>query len=127
VCEWFDDEGVVYGRAFLSQGSLIPVVHDRSQEKAGEGRRVLPKDQLDAFLTITQIMRTRSISPKEMEVTAGTKQELTVVTYNGPKLLFTLRTMPDQVATVLDDFIKRGNINSLQYIDFRSPKRAFYQ
>ncbi len=127
VCQWFDEEGVVYGRAFLSRGSLLPVVHDRSQERASEGRRVLPPDQLENFLAIHGVLKSRSVSPKEVVIAEAGKQEVSMETYNGPRLLFTLRRAPDQVAPVLDDFIKKGTLSGTRYIDFRVQKRAFYE
>lgn len=127
VCEWFDEEGVVYGRAFISSGSLLPVVHDRSQERAGSGRTVLPADQLRNFLAIYALLRSRGISPQEVVVAEAGKQEVAIATYGGPRLLFTLRNPPDQAAPVLDDFIKKGSLSSLQYVDFRVPRRAFYE
>lgn len=127
VCQWFDDEGVVYGRAYVSQGSLVTVVHDRSQEKAGEGRRVLPSDELRNFLAIMSVLKPRGVSAREIVIAEAGKQEVTMDTYNGPRLLFTLRATPDQVPAVLDDFLKKGTLGSLNYIDFRSPKRAFYE
>lgn len=127
VCQWFDEGGVVYGRAYISEGSLVPVVHDLSQERAGEGRRVLSGEQLNNFLAIVSVLKTRGISPKVVQIANGNKQEVTMSTYNGPRLLFTLRAPPDQAPPVLDDFIKKGTLNGLSYIDFRSTKRAFYQ
>lgn len=126
-CQWFDESGVVYGRAYVSQGSLVAVVHDHGQEQAGEGRRVLPQGSLEHFLAIFQVIKSRGISPKEVVIGAADKEEVTMTTYNGPRLLFTLRAAPDQVAPVLDDFLKKGALSSVQYIDFRSPKRAFYE
>lgn len=127
VCQWFDDEGVVYGRAYVTEGSLLAVVHDRSQEKAGEGRRVLPPEQLRNFLAIHALLKSHGVSPKVISIAAAGKQELAIDTYNGPRMYFTLRVPPDQVAPVLDDFAKKGTLGTLQYLDFRSPKRAFYQ
>lgn len=127
VCQWFDDQGVVYGRAYVSQGSLVTVVHDRSQEKAGEGRRVLPPSELQNFLAIMSVLKPRGVSPREIVISEAGKQEVAMDTYNGPRLLFTLRTTPDQVPPVLDDFIKKGTFSGLRYIDFRSAKRAFYE
>lgn len=127
VCQWFDEEGVVYGRAYVSQGSLVAVVHDRSQERAGEGRRVLPGNELQNFLAIVSVLKSRAISPKEVVIASASRQEVEMTTYQGPRLLFTLRAPPDQVPPVLDDFMKKGTLGSLRYIDFRSPKRAFYE
>lgn len=127
VCQWFDDEGVVYSRTTPGEGSLIPVAHDLDQSRAGEGRRVLPAEQLQNFLSILSILKVRNVSPREMQVHSGTRAELSMSTYNGPRLIFTLRATPDQVEPVLDDFIKRGELGALSYIDFRSAKRAFYQ
>ncbi len=127
VCQWFDEDGVVYDRAYVSQGSLVPVVHDKSQERAGEGRRVLGGEELTNFLAIASILKMRGVSPREVEIANALKHEVIMSTYNGPRLFFTLREPPEQVAAVLDDFIKKGQLNGLSYIDFRSSKRAFYQ
>lgn len=127
VCQWFDERGVVYSRTTPGEGSLIAVAHDLDQARAGSGRRVLQDEQLAHFLAILAILRERGISPRVMEVRSGSRAELSMTTYNGPRLIFTLRTPPDQVEPVLDDFIKRGALGGLTYIDFRSAKRAFYQ
>lgn len=127
VCQWFDETGVAFSRAFVSQGSLVPVVHDKGQTKAGEGRRVLPAEELARFLAILGILKERAISPREVTLSSLSRAEVTMTTYNGPRLIFSLRAPPDHVPPVLDDFIKQGTLDSLGSIDFRSPKRAFYQ
>jgi len=127
VCQWFDESGVVYSRTIPGEGSLVAVVHDRDQARAGEGRRVLPPEHLENFLAILSILRERGISPRIMEVRSLELAEVSMTTYDGPRLTFSLRLPPDHVPPVLDDFIKQGTFGSLSYIDFRAVKRAFYQ
>lgn len=127
VCQWFDEFGVVYSRTMPGEGSLISVVRDRDQARAGEGRRVLPAERLENFLAILAILRERNISPRDMEVFSGDRAEVTMTTYNGPRMMFSLRDVPEHVSPVLDDFIKQGTLASQQYVDFRAGKRVFYQ
>ena len=79
------------------------------------------------FLGLMRLLKSRAVSPREMRITRSATHELVMTTYNGPELRFTLRIPPDHVAPVLDDLMRRGVFAGLQYVDFRSPKRAFFQ
>ncbi len=127
VCLWFDTAGVAYSPAFYTEGSLIPIVHDTAQDGPAEGRRVLPPDVLPNFLAVLTLVKDEHIPMRRADISDIGKQEVAVPTYSGPMFYFSLRFPPSDVAAVLADFRHKETYNGLQYIDFRSENRAFYQ
>lgn len=64
---------------------------------------------------------------REIRLTDIGKEEVEIPTYSGPGFYFSLRFAPTNVPLVLADLREKGSFETLQYIDFRSENRAFYQ
>lgn len=127
TCLWFDVKGVAYDPASYTEGSLIPVVRDTAQDRVGDDRKVLPSDLLPNFLAVLTLIHQQHIPARSINIADLGKQEISVPTYQGPTLRFSLRFPPTNVLPVIQDLKQKGVYGGLQYIDFRSENRAFYQ
>lgn len=126
-CYWFDDEGVLFKPAFSSEGNLIRVVRDYAHTSLGIGHRVLSKNLLPNLFSTLEILEESDLSIKEVGLYDLSLEELEVATFNGPRVLFSLRFPPKGAAEVIESLRTKKNFTALNYIDFRVENRAYYK
>jgi len=126
-CWWFDDEGVIFKRSLVAEGSLIMAVKDYSQKGKGLNSLVLPQEFMSNLLSIFKVLKASDLSIKEIKLNDIALQEVEVETYDGPKLLFSLRFSASNALPVIQDFYAKAGFRKLQYLDFRVENRAYYK
>ncbi len=126
-CFWFDDEGVLFDKAPLVEGNLIRAVRDYASAEIYLGARVLGKEQITNLLSVFQVFARTGLSVKEISLSDLGLQELTITTYEGPELYFSLRFKADDAAQVLDFLDQKPNFRKFEYVDFRVKDRVYYK
>lgn len=126
-CYWFDKNGIVFGRTFDTQGSLMVAVHDYSQDTLGLNQKILPDEFTPNLISIVNVVRESGVDVKEIALKDLDLQEIDISTYDGPSLYFSLRFPADNDGPVLASLIGKPNFGKLQYVDFRVENRAYYK
>jgi hypothetical protein len=126
-CLWFDEGGVMFKQAFASEGNLIRVVKDYSQENVGMNDAVLPQEFMPNLFPILDVLQGSGLSVKEVGLYHLDLEEMEVTTWNGPKILFSLRFPPQGALEVINSLKTRAGFKKLTYIDFRVENRAYYK
>ena len=126
-CFWFDKDGVMFEKAFDTEGSELYAVHDYSQSNLGLGDNILPDLFLGNMLSILQVVKESGLTVKEIALQDVHLEEIDVSTYNGPSLYFSLRFPADEDLGVLANLMAKSNFSSLQYVDLRTENRAYYK
>ncbi len=126
-CFWFDNTGMLFQRAFDTEGSELFAVHDYAQRTLGIGGRILPDAFITNMLSILETLKTSGLTVKEVALHDLSLEEADVSMYNGPLLYFSLRFNATEDTEALENFIEKPDFNSLQYVDFRTENRAYYK
>jgi hypothetical protein len=126
-CAWFDDEGILFERTFLSEGSLLLTVNDHSQETFMTGSKVLPSEFVENFISIVSLLAETELSIREVRLKDIGLQEIEVATYDGPTLYFSLRFPSGNAGAVIENLLGATEEKELEYIDFRVQNRAYYK
>lgn len=133
-CVWIDRSGVGFEPAPQAEGNLIRVVGDYARSKSALGDEVIRPEFIEPLASIFDALAAANISMQEVRFLDPGLWEVTVATYDGPDLLFSLRLPADfsvPVITSLREKDRRGDLTprfaELTYIDFRVPDRAYYK
>ena len=126
-CYWFDDAGVMFERGFDSEGSIILAVHDYSQDPAPLGAAILPVRFIPNVISIVNVLHASGLNVKEVRLNDVGLQEIQATTYDGPDILFSLRFPADNDLPVIQSIMTKPGFSNLQYLDFRTENRAYYQ
>jgi hypothetical protein len=126
-CYWFDNQGILFGRAYDTEGSLMFAIHDYSQSGIGLGGTILPDQFVPNLISIVNAIPASGIDVKEIALKDINLQEIDITTYNGPDLYFSLRFPADNDVPVLKSLMAKSNFGKLQYVDFRIENRAYYK
>jgi len=126
-CYWFDDQGIIFGRAFSAEGNLIFTVRDDSQKPRGLNQTVLPAEFLPNLLSILKTVRASGLSVGTIELRDLSLEEVNVPIANGPSLLFSLRFPADNYLAVIQSLAKQPGFSKLSYIDCRTENRIYYK
>lgn len=126
-CYWFDENGVIFQKAFDTQGSALFAVHDYSQSGLGLGQKALPDAFMPNFISVMDALKQSGIDVKEIALKNLDLQEIAVSTYDGPDLYFSLRFLAADDLPVLASLMANPDFKKLQYVDFRVENRAYYK
>ncbi|MEK9179953.1 MAG: hypothetical protein AAB897_00890 [Patescibacteria group bacterium] len=131
-CWWFDDAGVLFRRAIFAEGSLITVVVDYSQENFGLGYKILPEEFIDNAFSVFDVVRSSGLRIKEVRLNDLELEEVEVLTFDGPRVLFSLRFPSVNALEVIQKLFsaKGGSApggKDLDYLDFRVENRVYYK
>ncbi len=131
TCWWFDKNGVLFARALDGEGGLLKTVHDYSGRTLGIGAVALPSPLMEHLLEIFSVLRESGAVAGEVRLEDLSREEVQVVTLNGPRLYFSLRFPLAAVAdAVRQIFSASGQFPSpqkLHYVDFRVENRVYYK
>lgn len=125
-CFWFDDTGMLFEKAFDTEGSELFAVHDYAQTSLGIGEEILPDLFVSNMISIINTVKASGLITKEIALRDLSLEEVDVSTYNGPTLYFSLRSSAAGDLPVLKNLIETPSFDSLQYIDFRTENRIYY-
>ena len=126
-CYWFDDQGVIFGRTFDTEGSLLVVIHDFSGARHGLNEAILPAQFVPNLISVVNALKASGISVKTAALSDLALEEIDVSTYNGPRLYFSLRFSADEDLPVLTALMAKSDFGKLQYVDFTVANRAYYK
>lgn len=126
-CFWFDSAGILFMPSYSAEGNLTFLLTDRSREPLAAGEKALEARFLPNLVSIFSALKSIHLSVREVLLNDLSREEIEVYTYEGPKLLFSLRFpaagVPDAIAAVE----KITALSKLQYIDFRVENKVYYK
>jgi hypothetical protein len=126
-CYWFDATGTMFEPAFDAEGNLLLAVHDYSQKDPGLGQSILPAHFVQNLFSVLTILRASGLRLKEIRLNEIGLEELQVMTYNGPNVNFSLRFPADDTLSIIRTLMAKPGFGKLQYVDFRTQDRAYYE
>lgn len=126
-CWWFDDEGIIFKRAVRAEGSLIIAVDDYSGKDFGLRSEILPERLKANAFSVFEILEKGVIAIKEIKLNDLKLEELEVLTYEGPKIYFSLRFQAENSIVALEDLVSKSGFKNLEYLDFRVENRVYYK
>ena len=126
-CWWFDDEGVIFKRGIFAQGSLIVTVSDYSQQMFGLRSKILPEEFIPSALSVFDVLRKSGLGIKEIRLNDLKLEELEVLTFDGPRILFSLRFSAKNTLEVIKQLSAKSGFKDLEYVDFRVENRVYYK
>jgi len=126
-CFWFDNTGVMFGRAPSTSGNLIKVLFDYSQKGKGVGDKILPDRLVDNMTSIFQTIYSSGLSTGEIILQDIESEEAEVEVVSGPKIYFSLRYPADGYSETIDFFRSKPEFRNLDYLDFRVENRVYYK
>jgi len=126
-CYWFDNGGVMFKEGFDSEGSVILAIHDYSQSPAPLGTAILPSRFILNLVSVVDVLRASRLNVKEVRLNDIGLQEIQATTYDGPDILFSLRFPANVDLPVIQSIMAKPGFKNLQYLDFRTENRAYYE
>ena len=126
-CYWFDDAGVLFEKATNTEGNLIVIVHDHSQNSRGLGQKVLPDAFAENFISVVDVLHASNISIQEIDLNDLSLEEVDAITSNGPEIYFSLRFPANDYLGVLQSLVSQSGFSKLQYVDCRTEDRVYYK
>ncbi len=124
-CVWFDEDGVVFGHAPRTEGSLILVLNDYA--RTGAAGAVLEERLLQNLFLVFETLKSLPVNPKEIRLEDLALEEVRVPTHDGPALLMSLRFPPSNVPDAFAALSGKTDISALEYMDFRVENRVYYK
>ena len=131
ACFWFEADGTLFEPAPEAEGGLIRVVGDHAQREVSLGTTVLSGVFMENLRSVFRVIEASSLAVREVRYEDPELQEVRLVTYGGPELLFSLRFPAENTISVIEQLVARGGngtaFKDLKYVDFRVENRAYYQ
>ena len=124
-CFWFDKAGLLFAEAPAGEGGLVKSVYDTSGRTLQRGAYVLPQSELKNLFAIFEVVDVAGVGVIKFSLPSLDKQEFHAVTAQGAELYFSLRYDPLFALEALQSL--KPQLGTLEYIDFRSENRVFYQ
>lgn len=124
-CYWFDDEGVLFGQAPVSEGNLLKTIHD-GRSKLKEGDEVLDSLRFDNLRSVIHVLEQIGMSVKRIFVDTS-KEEVSVSLDDGPTMHFSLKFPAGSSLPAIRSLVDQDKFSELQYVDFRIENRAYYK
>lgn len=125
-CYWVDQDGIAFGEAPHSEGSLFLLVNDPSNDQLAMGQPVLEDRFLANTIKILQGIKELRLPFQEILLDREL-QELRVRNNQGPAVLFSLRFDPTLNLSALRSLKSKNNLSGIQYIDLRVENRLYYK
>jgi hypothetical protein len=126
-CFWFDPNGTLFLPAYSAEGNLISVLADYSRGPLALGDTVLQSRFMPNLISIFSALEDIHLSVREVRLNDLNKEEVEAHTYEGPKLLFSLRFPAAGVPNAIAAVQKITRLSELQYIDFRVENKVYYK
>lgn len=121
-CSFFDSDGVVWGKALPSAGSLLLSVNDKNQ------RTIIPEQLLSTVRDIHKLLPQIGVNILKIETRYGLPEDITVKTQNGWDIFMTMDfPVSDQVENLKIILDSQGDSFNPGYIDLRIEGRGYYR
>lgn len=125
-CFWFDQEGVLFEPAPYTEGGLVAQIEENRPEPIPLGEKIIEDRFLDTLLKLAADLPKMNFAIEKMTFDREL-QELSVATFNGPRILFSVRFDPDQNLNGVQNLRSTLNFSELEYVDLRVENRIFYK
>lgn len=126
-CFWFDDAGILFMQGYPSEGNLIPVLRDHSRAPLPLGQAALPEKFLPNLLSVFNALQAMDVSVREVRLDDLGLEEVSVDTYDGPQLRFSLRFPAAPAVEAVKALEKMAPLSNLEYVDFRVENKVYYK
>ncbi len=127
VCFYIDEEGILFGDAPLSKGSLITTIRDYgTYPDALLDVRPLSKEDLEFILEIKNALKKTS-PPVGIREIIHERGEFTLVADEGWKLYLNREYSPAKHAAVLNEIFANPESKISEYIDLRITNKVYYK
>jgi len=126
-CAWFDGEGVLFEQALNAEGALVRTVRDYSRGPIALGQRVLPANFFENLRSVFDVLDRGGIHAREVVLSDIELQEVEVRTFDGPRILFSIRFPAENTLSVIRSLKEKADFGALGQLDFRVENRAYYR
>jgi len=126
-CAWFDEEGVLFEQALNAEGALVRTVRDYSRSPIAIGQSVLPANFFENLRSIFHALDGGGIHAREVVLSDIELQEVEVRTFDGPRILFSIRFPAENTLSVIRSLKEKADFKTLGQLDFRVENRAYYR
>lgn len=127
-CYAFDLDGIAFGKAPTTHGTLVTRVNDARTAALRPGETVLANAEWRVrMLETLAILDTLRLSPRVITVHEEALREWEVALAEGPTLKFSFAFVPERLEDALASLSRRGDFRALTYLDFRIPDRLYYK
>lgn len=128
ICYAFDYEGVIFGQAPATFGTLVTKVYDVRTAPFTTGEVVLPDPVWRAHLLQTlSILTAVRLTPRLITIRESALREWEVTLADGPVLKFSFTFVPERLDETLTTLSRRADFSALTYLDFRVRDRLYYK
>lgn len=126
-CFWFDAAGTLFLPSYSAEGNLTLLINDYSRSPLVLGEKVLEPRFLPNLLSIFSALRSIHLSIREVRLNDIEREEVEAHTYEGPRLLFSLRFPVSGASDAIAAVEKITSLSKLQYVDFRVENKVYYK
>lgn len=124
-CWWFDGEdGILFEEAPNSEGQLFLKISEESAETRGLGQRVLPDYLFANLKSILNAIAAMNLRVKDLKLDQKV-QELAVVTFDGAKMVFSLRFSPANNLAALSEILSATPLEAVDYVDLTVENKVY--
>ncbi len=126
TCYWMDKEGIIFEEAPLTEGGLILKVCDSERAGLVAGSPAVEDRFIKNLMAVLENLPTLGVSVDK--IVYGQKlQELSVDTFDGPKILFSIRFDPTLNIESLKKLSGTLNFSKIDHFDLRVENRIYYK
>lgn len=127
-CFAFDREGVIFSRAPQAEGSLFFLIRNENPFSGFLGGNILPRrDWMRNVFDAVSVINDHNRNANLAIIKNYAVEEWEVRLWDGPRLLFSLNFIPQNLSGLLQNLDKKFDLDKLEYIDFRVQNRIFYK
>ena len=121
-CYWIDKQGIIFGEAPLTEGSMVPVIFDSRNDDLILGSSIEDERFVGNLMSVLENLDQTGFDPVKISFD-GSLQELRIDTSEGTILFFGVRY--DSAKNI--PLIKNLGSQKLDYIDLRVENKIFYK
>jgi hypothetical protein len=126
-CFWLGRDGMIFSEAPKTEGSLVKTAKTSLGVERKIGDQALSPAEAENLYAIASVMKKFDFNFSSMDLGDLSLKEAIITIASGTKFYFSLKFPPEFTVPVIESLIKSGEINNLQYIDFRMENRAYYK
>ena len=126
-CMYFDEEGVLWGKALKSSGTLLLIVDDL-RLVSEDSRNKIDNDLLEKILKTVETVKALELKVRRIEITQDSIGDFKIYTMQGYYLTFNTESDIDYQINILRIFLDdKPNDFRPEYIDLRVEGRIYYK
>jgi len=125
-CYWLGIDGVFFEEAPLAEGSLILTVFDSDSGAVAEWKKAIEERFVRNLISVLKGVASLRFPIKKVTFDRRL-QEITVQSYSGPDLFFSIRFDPALNLASMSSLKETTGLKGIQYIDLRVENRIFYK